>query len=226
MIRRSINLPRQETLVMKWKKSVKMRDLRLNKLKDNAWLTVRSKSSGDFRITKKKYWTDKLPKLKTKLTDSMSSKRSEKERWKMLLSAVEHFRLNVKNKKQLLRNKKKKTLRNSGGFVTRSCSWLSSKRRKKKDREQRNCLALLRHNQMQNRRRLSRTSWKNKKILSRPRHSSTSRRRISILMLKNASPNGKVKARTWNLSLWSLRITKSALSEKITDSIVATRKAS
>ena len=59
MRKRSNNLLDRGMLVMRWKRSAKINDSKPNKKKDSAWLTVRSKNLGSFRITKKKFWIDR-----------------------------------------------------------------------------------------------------------------------------------------------------------------------
>jgi len=106
-------------------------------------------------------------------------------------------------------------LLNSGESETRSYSWPSNKRKRRTDREQRSCVASSRHKQAPSKRRPSKISKLSKRMLSRRRLSSTSKRRASTLMLKSASASGKARARTLSHSSWSLRITRSALSEEI-----------
>lgn len=95
----------------------------------------------------------------------------------------------------------------------KSCNWLSSRRRKRRDREPESQLLSSRLKTKPSRLRRSRSSKTNNKTQSKLRLSSTNKRRTSIPMLRRPSQSGRAKARTLSPSSWSLRITKSALSE-------------
>ena len=129
------------------------------------------------------------------------------------MNAAELSRSNVTRKKRLPRFRKTKISLSSGESETRSCSWLSSKKRRKTDREQKSCPVSFRRKLILSKKRPSKSSKRIKTMLSRHRHSSTSKRSNSILTLKKPSPSGKARARTLSPSLWSLRITRSALLE-------------
>ena len=78
------------------------------------------------------------------------------------MSEAELSKSKERSRRLLAKGKRIRTLQSSGESVMRNFSWQNSKRRKKKDREQRSSQNSLKLRTMLNKQRLSRSSKKSK----------------------------------------------------------------
>ena len=193
-----------------WGKRKKRKDLKLNKLKDNAWLTDRLPSLMRFKIMLIKSWTNKLQKLKTKQIAFSRSRRRERRKWRQQLIVVANFRFNARTKRRWLQKRKKRTLLISGVSVMTSCPWLSNKKRRKTDNAHSRSQTSLSSSTRWKTKRKFKSSFTIKKLLRKLKPFSTNKKRTSTLMLSSASVNGKPKAKMLSRSSWNLKTTKSA----------------
>ena len=201
--KRLMNSLDREMSAKLWRKSERVIDSRLNLTRDRRWLIVRLKILENSRTTRRKCWTGRSLRLRIEPIDYTNSKKRKRLTWRLLSSEAELSKSKERNRKMLAKSRRIRTLQSSGESVMRNFSWLNSKRRKKKDREQRSSQNSLKLRTMPNRPRLSRNSKKSKWILWKLRHFWISKRRTSTLMLKRQLQNGKHRARTSSRSLWS-----------------------
>ena len=186
-----------------WRRSEKVKDSRLNLIKDRRWLIVRLKILENSRTIRRKYWTGRSLRLRIEPIDFTSSKKRKRLTWRLLSNEAELSKSKERNRKLLAKFRRIRTLQSSGESVMKNFSWQNSKRKKKKDREQRSFQNSLKLRTMPSRQRLSRNSKKSKWILWKLRHFWISKRRTSTRMLRRLLQNGKHRERMWSRSLWS-----------------------
>ena len=168
--KRLMNSLDREMSAKLWRKSERAKDSRLNLIRDRRWLIVRLKILENSKTTRKKYWTGRSLRRRIEPIDFTNSKKRKRPTWNLLLSEAELSKSKERNRKLLVKSRRIRTLQSSGESVMRNFSWQSSRRRKKKGREQRSSQNSLKLRTMPNRLRPSRNSKKSKWILWKLRH--------------------------------------------------------
>jgi hypothetical protein len=83
-------------------------------------LTIKLSNSALLETKKKVSSTNKLPRLKTRPTDSLRSKNVAKWRWNSPLNEADNSRSSARIKKKLLLSKKTSNSLSSGAHVTKN----------------------------------------------------------------------------------------------------------
>jgi len=117
------------------RKQRKKRDLDLSNLTNKDWLTSKLENWWRSVINKKKFWTNRLLKLRTKLLPY--SKRRNDVRLKWNLQSLRVDKTNSTEKIEKLTRKSKRSLssQNSGKWETKSWLLLNNKKRRRRDKE-------------------------------------------------------------------------------------------
>jgi len=191
-----------------------LRDSRLSNWLSKNLLINKLLNSWRLEIKKKKFWTNKLLRPKIKPLHFLSKKKSDDRKWNKPLRRAERIKLLELKKKLNLRNKRRLNFQNSGNSETMNSLLLSSKREKRKDKEELNWQTILKNKLLK---RMPKTKmpllwiniWHWKTNLYR-----INKKRTSTHMLRSVSLNGSPKARTLNHWSWSSRTTRRELCEQ------------
>lgn len=191
----------------------KKRDSDKSRPSSNNSLIVRLLSSWRSEIKKKKSWTSKSLKLKTKQLNFSKKRKEEESRWPKQLKEVERTRSLSFIKRNRTSMPRKKNLLSSGKWEMKSWPSLSNRRKRKKDREELSWPTIWRSRPMRRISRHKKTSLTSSILLLEISRFRINKKRISTHMPKSASRSGLAKAKTWNHSSWNWRITKRELFE-------------